>query len=93
MPTSADLRQYPARAGVSRQLASDPTFYSSYTQTDRLTLAPSWQIGKKTALSLRYDIARRDHERHRANLVQRPSRHHTFGDARRRLELRCATSR
>lgn len=50
------------RAGVSRQLASDQTFYSSYTQTDRLTLAPSWQIGKKTALSLRYDIARRDYE-------------------------------
>lgn len=50
------------RAGLSRQLASDQTFYSSYAQTDRLMLAPYWQIGQKTALSLRYEIARRDYE-------------------------------
>ena len=49
------------RVGVSRQLASDQTLYSSYTETDRFTLSPYWQISDKTALRLRYDIASRDY--------------------------------
>lgn len=53
--------QTQVRAGYSRQLASDQNFYSSYTETDRFFVAPRWQIGDKTALNLRYEIARRDY--------------------------------
>lgn len=49
------------RAGISRQLASDQTFYSSYTESNRFTFSPYWQISQKTALSLRYEITRRDY--------------------------------
>lgn len=47
--------------GLARELASYQTFTSSYTSTDRLTVAPYWQIGSKTGLRAKYDYAQRDY--------------------------------
>lgn len=49
------------RASVARELGSNQTFYSSYTETDRLSVMPYWQISGKTALRLQYDVAWRDY--------------------------------
>lgn len=43
------------------QLASFQTTYSDYTQTDRLSLGPTWNVGNKTYVGLRYDLARIDY--------------------------------
>lgn len=44
-----------------RQLGSYQTSYSSYTQTNRLSVGPTWQLGSKTTLGLRYDLSRIDY--------------------------------
>lgn len=44
-----------------RQLGSYQTSYANYTQTDRLSLGPTWQVGSKTTLGLRYDLTRIDY--------------------------------
>lgn len=41
-------------ASYSHELGTYATAYSSFTQTDRLELAPAWQIGPKTSLHLRH---------------------------------------
>ena len=48
-------------AGWTRELASSQSLSSSYVVTDRLSLAPYWQISDKTGLRLRYEYARRDY--------------------------------
>lgn len=48
-------------AGFTRELGSFQTSYSSYSQTDRLLVAPLWKIGAKTSLRLRYEYSRRDY--------------------------------
>lgn len=49
------------RVGLSRQLAGNQSFYSSYTRTNRLSVTPHWQISSKTALRLQYDLAHSDY--------------------------------
>jgi hypothetical protein len=44
-----------------RQLGSYQTSYASYTQTNRLSIGPTWQVGSKTTLGLRYDLSRIDY--------------------------------
>ncbi len=44
-------------AGWARELSSYQSISSSYTSTDRFTLAPYWRISEKTGLRLRYDHA------------------------------------
>lgn len=44
-----------------RQLGSYQTSYASYTQADRLSLGPTWQVGRKTTVGLRYDLTRIDY--------------------------------
>lgn len=44
-----------------RQLGSYQTSYASYTQTNRLSMGPTWQVGSKTTLGLRYDLSRIDY--------------------------------
>lgn len=41
-----------------RQLDSYQTSYASYTQTNRLSIGPTWQLGSKTTLGLRYGLSR-----------------------------------
>jgi len=48
-------------AEVSRRLAAYQTSYSNYSQTDKLSVGPSWRLSAKTALSLRYDISHIDY--------------------------------
>ena len=47
--------------GLMRELGSYQTSNSNYTQTDRLTVAPSWAITAKTLLRLNYGYARREY--------------------------------
>ena len=47
--------------GYTHTLGSYQTLYSSYSQTDRFTIAPTWQISGKTLLSLRYAWAQIDY--------------------------------
>ena len=49
-------------ASVARELSAYQTLDSNYTQTDRISLMPYWQIGAKTALRAKYDYARRDYQ-------------------------------
>ncbi len=42
-----------------RELASYQTDNANYSQTDRLSLAPVWQVSTKVALRLRYELATR----------------------------------
>lgn len=49
------------RTSVSRDLWSSQNPYSSYVESDRLSISPSWQISSKTALRLQYDLARRNY--------------------------------
>lgn len=44
---------------LARELASYQSFSSSYTSTDRLSIAPYWQIDAKTGLRLNYEYAQR----------------------------------
>ncbi|MBK1682884.1 XrtB/PEP-CTERM-associated polysaccharide biosynthesis outer membrane protein EpsL [Rhodoferax fermentans] len=44
-------------ADISRRLGAYQTSYANYSQTDKLSVGPSWQISPKTALSLRYDLS------------------------------------
>lgn len=43
-----------------RELASYQTDDANYSQTDRLSLAPVWQLSTKVALRLRYELAKRN---------------------------------
>ena len=46
-------------ASLDRELASYQTNRSNYSQTDRLSLAPVWQLSTKLAVRLRYELATR----------------------------------
>ncbi len=46
---------------LARELSSYQSISSSYTQTDRLSIAPYWQIDAKTSLRFRYEYARREY--------------------------------
>ncbi len=48
-------------AGWARELASYQTNYSNYSQTDRITLSPVWQLSPKTSLRARYEVAQIDY--------------------------------
>jgi exopolysaccharide biosynthesis operon protein EpsL len=48
-------------AGLSRELTSYQTDYSSYIRIDHFVLSPVWQISEKTALRGRYDYAKLDY--------------------------------
>jgi exopolysaccharide biosynthesis operon protein EpsL len=48
-------------AELSRRLGAYQTSYSNYSQTDKFSVGPSWQLSAKTALSLRYDISHIDY--------------------------------
>lgn len=48
-------------ASWARQLSSYQTNTSNYTQTDRITFSPVWQIGAKTALRLTFEAAQIDY--------------------------------
>lgn len=48
-------------ASWARELASAQTTTSNYTQTDRFSVGPVWQVGPKTVLRLRHDMAQRDY--------------------------------
>lgn len=43
--------------GQSRSLASYASNFSNYTQTDKLYLAPNWQISTRSLLRLRHEMA------------------------------------
>ncbi|WP_180127396.1 XrtB/PEP-CTERM-associated polysaccharide biosynthesis outer membrane protein EpsL [Rhodoferax sp. BLA1] len=43
-------------ASWARQLGSYQTGYSNHTLSNRLSLGPTWRIGSKTYLGLRYDL-------------------------------------
>ena len=45
----------------TRELASYQTSNTNFSQTDRLTLGPAWQITPKTVLRLRYSAAKLDY--------------------------------
>ena len=45
-------------ASWTHELASFQTSYASYTQTNRLSLGPTLQVGPKIFLGLKYDVAR-----------------------------------
>jgi len=48
-------------AGYTHTLSAWESLYASYTQTDRITIAPSWQISGKTLLSLKFAWAQIDY--------------------------------
>jgi exopolysaccharide biosynthesis operon protein EpsL len=48
-------------ASYTHALDSYQTSYASYTQTDRLSLGPAWQVRPKVYLGLTYDVARIDY--------------------------------
>ena len=47
--------------GLSRELGSYQSGFSNYTQTDRLSVAPSWAITAKTLLRMSYGYTKRDY--------------------------------
>ena len=47
-------------ASWARDLSSYQTSTTNYTQTDRLTLGPVWQLSPKALVSLRYAVAQQD---------------------------------
>lgn len=47
-------------AGWARELSSYQTSNTSYTQTDRFSVGPIWQISPKTSLRLRHEVAQLD---------------------------------
>lgn len=46
-------------AGFARELASYQTESANYTQTDRFSIGPVWQVSPKAVVRLRYDVAQR----------------------------------
>ena len=46
-------------AGFARELASYQTGSANYTQTDRFSIGPVWQVSPKAVVRLRYDVAQR----------------------------------
>jgi len=46
---------------LARELGSYQTANTNYTQTDRVTIGPVWQLSPKTVMSLSYAVARRDY--------------------------------
>jgi len=48
-------------AGWAHELASYQTSNSSYTQTDRISIGPVWQISPKTSIRLRHEVAKLDY--------------------------------
>ncbi|HEY8906731.1 MAG TPA: XrtB/PEP-CTERM-associated polysaccharide biosynthesis outer membrane protein EpsL, partial [Rhodoferax sp.] len=48
-------------ASYTHALNSYQTNYASYTQTDRLSLGPTWQVRPKVYVGLKYDVARIDY--------------------------------
>ena len=44
-----------------RELSSYQTTDSNYSQTDRVSLGPVWQLSPKTVVRLRYEVARSDY--------------------------------
>lgn len=48
-------------ASWARDLASNQSNNSNYTQTDRLSIGPTWQVSPKTVVSLHYEAARIDY--------------------------------
>lgn len=47
-------------ANWSRELSSYQTSYASYTQTDRVSVGQIWQLGAKTVVRARYEVAQID---------------------------------
>ncbi len=48
-------------ASYSHELASFQTSYANYTQTDRLSIGPTYQVSPKVFLGLKYGVARIDY--------------------------------
>lgn len=48
-------------AAYTHTLSAYETYYASYTQTDRISIAPTWQISGKTLLSLSHAWAQIDY--------------------------------
>jgi len=46
---------------LAHELASYQSISSSYTSTDRISIAPYWQIDAKTGLRIRYEYAEREY--------------------------------
>ncbi len=65
--------------GYARELSSYETGYASYAQSDRITIAPVWQISAKTLLSLRHVWAQTDYLG-APGLLSNPSRRDTTRD-------------
>jgi exopolysaccharide biosynthesis operon protein EpsL len=72
-------------AGLQRELASYQSSSTNFTQTDRLSLGPVWQISPKTALRLNLQFAQRDYLGMPTGAVANP-RHDTLRDATLALE-------
>lgn len=72
-------------AGLQRELASYQSSSANYTQTDRLSLGPVWQISPKTVLRLNLQFAQRDYLGTPTGAVASP-RHDTLRDATLALE-------
>lgn len=67
-------------AGLQRELSSYQSSSANYTQTDRFSLGPAWQIAPKTVLRLNLQFAQRDYLGTPTGAVANP-RHDTLRDA------------
>lgn len=67
-------------AGLQRELSNYQSSSTNYTQTDRLSLGPVWQISPKSVLRLNLQYAQRDYLGTPTGAVANP-RHDTLRDA------------